>query len=180
MSDKVLIPGSFNPFHKGHAAIGLYCIQKNYKPIYAISMKNCEKSKPDLGEKEGLYRKSQIGKYGFLSMLLYRPYFTEMASYYGYHWYDSNGQVQTPFAFICIGADTWNRFVDPANYFDNVELRNFTVSSTLEHIKFMIVPRPGYKTLELPDFEARYKVLTDFHQVNISSTEIRNSFMGES
>jgi nicotinic acid mononucleotide adenylyltransferase len=171
----VLIPGSFNPFHAGHAAIGLYCKSKDLIPVYEVSTINCDVNKPPISYLEVERRIGEIEKYGFLAVPSDKPYFTQKVrkEYY------INGEL-LDISTICIGADTWNRFVDPSKYFGNVALRNFALVQTMKQVDFLIMPRPNYKIVEVPDVQAFYTVATDFTEINVSSTEIRRAFNGES
>jgi len=151
-----LIPGSFNPAHEGHIAIGLDCLKRNIQPVYEISLPNCDK--PDISLEEGKKRARQFTKFGFPVIIDSWPYFTEK-------WANLKP------TYIAVGADTWNRFVALETYNGNTDLQAHTFKKCQTH--FLIFPRPGYTPLIVDNKVLSYTFVSNFDEVNISSTELR-------
>ncbi len=152
-----LIPGSFNPAHEGHIAIGLDCLQRQIHPVYEISLPNCDK--PDISLEEAKKRARQFTKFGFQVIIDSWPYFTEK-------WANLKP------TYIAVGADTWNRFVSLQTYHGNTELQAYTFKQCQTH--FLIFPRPGYPCNPVDNKALSYTYLAGFKQINISSSELRN------
>lgn len=155
----IMVPGSYNPLHEGHLAIASYLISQGLHPVFEISKFNC--SKPPISDEELSRRATAIEKYGLDCLITNYPYIYQKILYY------------PMFNKICLGVDTWNRFIDPNNY-PSLELRDFCVSKCKLFADFWIMPRFGY-TMINQCIDEHVIYCSDFVPLNISSTEIRNA-----
>ena len=125
--------------------------------VFEISRFNCYKDA--ISDEEAQRRVREIEKFGFSAIISDFPYFTQKIKYLKY-------------SRIAIGCDTWNAFINPKNYFDDIELRDFTVLQCIIQCKFYIFPRAGHEFVQAP-FHTNVEYVKDFKPVNISSTDIR-------
>jgi len=108
--NRIIIPGSFNPFHEGHRKMGEAAISdsphENPEPLYEISISNADKGK--LSGFEVQKRLNALADLGIENVVVTdHPTFLEKASLF-------------PGATFVIGADTWYRIID-RKYYDHSE-----------------------------------------------------------
>lgn len=164
----IILPGSFNPLHKGHIKLKEY-ITQNYDQefAYEISIKNVDK--PDLNEEEILERLNQFDSTENI-IVDKAPLFSEKSTLF-------------PKSTFLIGYDTAERLIN-AKYYDG-NYRKMTKSLELiedNKCAFLVAGRIQnglFSTLEdlnIPeDFKSLFVEIpeSDF-RVDESSSEIRN------
>lgn len=163
----IIFPGSFNPLHEGHVAIGNY-IRDKYRisPYFEIALHNADKH--GIQEYEAVRRSKAILKHGFpvlINASLLGGYFVLKSDIYG-------GECN----FI-VGTDTIKR-IDDVRFYGNDEVsRDNTIKYLAQgRTKFMVIPRYN-ETLSDLTLSARLRSICvdekDFTPINISSSELR-------
>lgn len=164
-----LIPGTFNPLHKGHLAIENYCKNKKEYPMFLISVYPFDKENvPSFVERalqfHGIYPylgvesksiggqiKEVVGTY----VQLYKFYPSKM--------------------IVNIGMDTMARVNDLKYYDNNTVFQEFCNLLSDFNVLLRAFPRNGVKKIELrKELVIHTEFVSSFEEIAISSTELRN------
>jgi len=159
----ILLPGSFNPFHSGHAGL-LSAAEKisEREGVYELSISNVDK--PPLSSEEIEKRLQQMPAH-HATVLTCAPTFSEKA-------------VLFPDAWFVLGYDTTVRLLSP-NYHDDIPAMlarfmeqdtRFVVAGRLHNDEFQ-----GLENISIPEgFEELFIPLPQhLFREDISSTELR-------
>lgn len=165
-SNSIIFPGSFNYIHDGHAQIVKDAKRTFGKQVYLeISMTNVDK--PPLDYIDVLNRTDEILKMGvrdkeFLDALA-GVVFSNTPKFYDKIW-------QYPTSKFLVGADTYNRILDPVYGCREGDLADLM---TATGSRLVVAERIGH-TLKSPFYLARYTDHLPLTKVfDISSTQIK-------
>ena len=164
----VILPGSFNPLHKGHMKLKEYIIQ-NYDLQFAYEISISNVDKPDLDQKEILHRLNQFGNNDNV-IIDKAPLFSEKSTLF-------------PQSKFLIGYDTAERLINK-KYYDDNHKKMITSLEIIENNKcsFLVAGRINkgiFSTLNDLDLPADFKSLfieipESQFRVDESSSFIRN------
>ena len=111
---RLVLPGSFNPLHRGHAGMAELASQATGHPLYfELSVINADKPQLDRQDTQGRLLPALSGKPG--GGPLWAPHGLLLANLPRF---DLKAR-QFPGAILVVGVDTWVRIADPAFYPDN-------------------------------------------------------------
>lgn len=164
-----LIPGTFNPFHNGHKAIGDYCAKRGEKVCYCVSAYPFDKT--DIPSVAIRYKQMSdtLMVMTFESRSLAGLLLEAIGNFYLWGYSLDDGFR------INIGIDTLTRVNDMKYYPDKEYFETFLEDMYQTNTKIRAFPRNGVKYLDLhPKLESYVEFAVDFEEVNISSTELRN------
>lgn len=164
----VLIPGTFSILHYGHTNIYLYLQKKTYlgemcSPCFGVTESPYDKSLDSLSE-----RLDQFKPYDFDYVTLHGKSILE-------HKIQFSHSVKSFVVGIAIGHDTFKRMLDPKYYLGSVDLMKHIVEERLRNTHFFIFPRNGKLEIDSRILPRHLNYITDFEEINISSTEIKNA-----
>lgn len=183
---RVVIPGSFNPFHEGHRsmvrAAQKYCEKQgldDLKPILELSIGNVDKGR--LSGHEILNRVQGLKEYQLREQdeLFADLYITDAASF-------ETKSFIFPNSTFVIGIDTWFRIIDPKYYRNDAHFMRECHAKIKENgCSFLVLGRfvngpKDYHTLPT-DKKTRGLAIglsEEEFRVDISSTQIRNADAG--
>ena len=164
----VILPGSFNPLHKGHSKLKKYIIQ-NYDLEFAFEISISNVDKPDLDQKEILNRLNQFGPNDNV-IIDKAPLFSEKS-------------ILFPQSKFLIGYDTAERLINK-KYYDNNHKKMIAALEMIENNKcsFLVAGRVNngifstLNDLDLPnDFKSLFIEIPESQfRVDESSSSVRN------
>jgi phosphopantetheine adenylyltransferase len=126
---KVLIPGTFSIFHKGHAAIALHLIDFKMEPVFGVTANSYDKPEYDIGD-----RISNIRQYGFNTTVLTGKSILQHCK-------------QTGIYNIAVDHDLFERIVDPKYYLNSKDLMIHCLKQ-LDKVILFVFPRNGKLRVE--------------------------------
>ena len=157
----LLIPGSFNPLHRGHIEIAAISnLITKLPPIFLVSAKNADKLSIDITE--GIERCSDIFKNYYFAFLCFEPLFVDKIRKYS---------TPNKTLIFAIGYDTWERLWDEKYGVSNSDLTHLL---RIHSVKFLVFPRNGKKIESDNEFVIRHELVNDYYN-DVSSTQLRNN-----
>lgn len=164
---KFVIPGSFNPLHKGHINIFHhtllnYCHSKRDVVVFELSLKNMDKG--DVLYKDAVQRIRQFHQCNLPLVVTHCSSFAAKAALF------------PPGSNFCVGTDTVNRIFDTKYSLESTQLLDYWVSQWRQrNHSFFVFPRNGC-SLSVPDkFRDLFVFVSNFNCSDISSTQLRSS-----
>lgn len=174
MSRKLaLIPGTFNPVHRGHLLIAEHQSKLGEVPTFLISAYPFDKK--DLPSPvERLKPISSAGYY--TSIVESRSILGQLTEVFGQLFFKN---YTPPEVSVNVGMDTFVRINNRDYYYDPLHFEAFADVLRIEGIQINVFPRPNStKPTVDPLLLKQVNFVEDFEAVDISSTKIRNAKCG--
>lgn len=160
--------GSFAPLHAGHLSIVNH-YEKNFgnEVTFVISRNNIDK-----GEVSDHSLKQRILQFEDLN----RKYaIVNARTFLGSIYEIKSKQFFDLPVDVLVGADTWNRILEPRCYFDSKEETERVLGQLSKLVRFIVFPRDDIDTLIDKRLNRVLISKDDFESLSISSTQIRES-----
>lgn len=157
-----VISGTFNPLHAGHLGIAEYLEKyenvSSSDVVFEISSSHCDKDEADIGTSPEERRK-QFDSINRKCIICPYSKFVSKSSWIHFRFGTKEKIVYKKIVF-CMGEDTFNRFLDPKNYYGSTYERDRAVERFNQRSEVFLFPRGGTMYIDGDSWRLAYTGMT--------------------